>query len=273
MTETNTAAPDGRGMGADRVHHALGGVHVFARNFPEGFLVAAHRHHDGQFVHALSGVMEIRAGQHLWLVPPQRAVWIPPNTMHEFRARSPVSLRTLYIAPDCVPPRLGEKAGGYTVTPLLRQLILRATDHVMSDWGEDRTLRLHAVLLDELNCLPADAVMLSMPSDPRLVRACEQILESPEIADLEEVARSSGASVRTLSRLASEELGCPLSVWRQHARIVAAVPMLIAGESVLRTAQALGYETPSAFAAMFKRVVGATPTAFVTERRIATGEE
>ena len=247
-------------------HRHISAVQMLARNFAEGHVVPAHCHPDGQFVHAVSGVMEIRADHKLWVVPPQRAVWIPPRTMHEFRARTPVLLRTLYIASDHAPPRFGEKAGGFIVTALVRELILRATDQSASNWDPARTLRLHALLLDELGDLPSDAVMLTMPSDSRLIRACEQILDSPSGADIEELARSSGASVRTLSRLARDELGCPLSVWRQQARIVAAVPKLIAGESVLSTALSLGYETPSAFTAMFKRLIGATPTAFVTER-------
>ena len=241
-------------------------VHVLARNFVEGDVISAHSHPNGQFVHAVSGVMEIRADHKLWVVPPQRAVWIPPGTVHEFRARTPVLLRTLYIASDRTPPRLGERAGGFVVTPLVRELILRAIDQAVPSWDSARTLRLHALLLDELNDLPADAVMLAMPSDPRLVRACEQSLDSPGGPDIEELARSSGASARTLSRLARDELGCPLSVWRQQARIVAALPKLIAGEPILSTALSLGYETPSAFTAMFKRLIGTTPTAFVTER-------
>ncbi|CAD7339767.1 MULTISPECIES: AraC family transcriptional regulator [unclassified Sphingobium] len=241
-------------------------VHVLARNFIEGDVIPAHAHPDGQFVHAVSGVMEIRADRRLWVVPPQRAVWIPPGTVHEFRARTPVLLRTLYIASDRTPPHFGQLAGGFVVTALVRELILRAIHPAVLNWDSARILRLHALLLDELNDLPSDAVMLAMPSDPRLVRACEQILDSPSVADIDELARSSGASTRTLSRLAREELGCPLSVWRQQARIVAALPMLIAGESILSTALSLGYETPSAFTAMFKRLIGTTPTAFVAER-------
>lgn len=76
-----------------------------------------------------------------------------------------------------------------------------------------------------------------------------------------------GASPRTLIRLANKELGCSFSVWRQQARILSAVPMLVAGEAVTSTALTLGYETPSAFAAMFKRFIGASPRVFAARKQ------
>ena len=99
-----------------------------------------------------------------------------------------------------------------------------------------------------------------MPSDPRLARVCACILARP--ADehrIEELARHSGASVRTLGRLAIRELGCPLSTWRQQARVLSAIPMLVGGDSVTGTARSLGYETVGAFSAIFRRLVGMSP--------------
>lgn len=242
-------------------------VTAVARDYPNGWIVGPHCHADGQFIHATDGVMEIRAARRLWLVPPGRAVWMPPRLVHELRARGPVSLRTLYIAPDGVGSPARPVPAGYAVTPLLRELILRAIrDHGRGD-AIERRARLLAVLLDELTDLPDDGFSLTMPSDTRLARACQTILADPgsehRIAGL---AALSGASIRTLTRLAQEELGCMLSVWRQQARVMAAVPMLVAGESVMRTAQALGYETPSAFAAMFRRLLGTTPRNYVARR-------
>ncbi len=211
--------------------------------------------------------MEIRAAHRLWLVPPGRAVWTPPRMVHEMRGRGVVSLRTLYIAPDSICSRSSQFPAGYAVTPLLRELILRAIRDQERDDAIERRARLLAVLLDELTDLPDDELSLTMPSDIRLARACQTILANPgsehRIADLAVLA---GASVRTLVRLAREELGCTLSVWRQQACILAAVPMLIAGETVMQTAQALGYETPSAFAAMFRRLLGTNPRDYVAKR-------
>ncbi|MCD6008998.1 MULTISPECIES: helix-turn-helix domain-containing protein [Halomonadaceae] len=44
---------------------------------------------------------------------------------------------------------------------------------------------------------------------------------------------------------------------------MAALPRLLAGSSVTRTALELGYESPGAFSSMFRKVLGQSPTAFV----------
>jgi len=245
------------------------GGYALAREYPDGWVVGPHCHWDGQFVHAIAGVMEIRAAHRLWLVPPQRAVWIPPYLPHELRARGPVSLRTLYIAPDRAPRRLGQAPGGYAVTPLLRELIVRAVEQPDGDGKTERAGRLWSVLLDEMEDSPIADIALPIASDPRLIRVCEAVMAFPEHhASVADLARAAGMSARTLSRLAQEELGAPLSIWRQQARVVAAIPALVAGHSVIETAQNVGYETPSAFAAMFKRIVGMTPTAFSAQREV-----
>jgi AraC-like DNA-binding protein len=144
---------------------------------------------------------------------------------------------------------------------------MRAIHRGQKDADGARQARLADVLLDELNELPIDALSLPLPKDARLARACAKILADPGGNDsFAKLALLSGASIRTLTRLAQEEFGCAPSVWRQQARILAAVPMLIAGDSIIQTSQALGYATPSAFAAMFKRFVGLAPRDFVAER-------
>ncbi len=235
------------------------GIHAVARDYADGSVVGEHCHADGQLIYATVGVMQIRAARRLWLVPPQRALWIPPRLTHALQARGSVSLRTLYIVPACAQQLLGDVPRGFAVPALVRELILRMLDRCAASDGE-RQSRLIAVLVDELANLDPDGISLSMPSDPRLARACAGILAKPgEEHRIEELARHAGASVRSLGRLALHELGCPLSTWRQQARILSAVPMLIAGESVTGTARSLGYETAGAFAAMFKRFVGMSP--------------
>ncbi|MGX5775910.1 helix-turn-helix domain-containing protein [Methylorubrum zatmanii] len=56
-------------------------------------------------------------------------------------------------------------------------------------------------------------------------------------------------------------------LWRQQARILAALPALAAGRPVTETAHALGYETTSAFAAMFRQVLGTAPRHYFGDPR------
>jgi AraC-like DNA-binding protein len=51
--------------------------------------------------------------------------------------------------------------------------------------------------------------------------------------------------------------------WRQRRVLVAALERLADGSPVTGVALDLGYESPSAFIAMFKRVLGETPSRYV----------
>ena len=53
--------------------------------------------------------------------------------------------------------------------------------------------------------------------------------------------------------------------WRLRLLMLTATRRLLEGDTTETVAQALGYETPSAFIAAFKRVFGMTPGRYRTE--------
>jgi AraC-like DNA-binding protein len=50
--------------------------------------------------------------------------------------------------------------------------------------------------------------------------------------------------------------------WRQQACLLIALPRLAAGEPVTTIALDLGYDSPAAFATMFKRLTGIPPSRY-----------
>jgi AraC-like DNA-binding protein len=68
--------------------------------------------------------------------------------------------------------------------------------------------------------------------------------------------------VKTIQRLFVKETGMTFGQWRQQARLLRALELLAVGEKVIDVALALGYESPSAFAAMFRKQFGQTPSQF-----------
>nr|WP_256352227.1 AraC family transcriptional regulator [Pseudomonas gingeri] len=68
-----------------------------------------------------------------------------------------------------------------------------------------------------------------------------------------------GASTRTLIRLFIKETGITYRQWVQQVRLAQALTMLEAGEPINRIADSLGFASPSAFSAMFKRILGESP--------------
>src|SRR5689334_10630009 len=54
-----------------------------------------HHHDVPQLLYLSGGVLSISAAGGTWVVPPQRAVWIPAGVPHAHRAHGRVQMRTL----------------------------------------------------------------------------------------------------------------------------------------------------------------------------------
>lgn len=266
-----TAPIAGRSIDPEDFQHVARPLAAMAKDYPEGWVNAWHRHRRAQLVYASSGVMTIRTPHGTWVVPPDRALWIPPAVEHEIVMAGAVTMRTVYVDPDAAAAAgLPDTCSVVAVSGLLRELILRAVAMPLlydEDGPDGRVARL---ILDELRVLRALPLHLPDPQDPRLKRLCEAIRERP--ADDRTLARwgaDVGASARTLARLFRRETGLSFGHWRAQARLLAALSRLAAGEKVTSVALELGYESPSAFAALFRRQFGVPPSRYFQDRPVA----
>jgi AraC-like DNA-binding protein len=231
------------------------------REYADGQCLDAHWHEAGQLVFARQGIMELRCAQGCWVLSPQQALWVPARLPHSLRARGVVSLRTLYLHPQI--PGLPAQPHSLLVTPLLRELLLSARPLAQDSATDSREAHLMALLLDEVRRARELPLRLPMPMEPRLQKLCAALLATPEDSrSLEQWGQQVGASVRTLARLFRAELGCTFQHWRQQARVFAAIARLEQGEPVGRIALELGYESPAAFAKVFRRLLGCAPSAY-----------
>ena len=238
-------------------------VRALARSYPDHHLIPTHRHPRGQLIHAVTGVMELTTATRLWLIPPGRALWVPPNIDHGLRARGRVELRSLYLHPTAIPATAPATPTAVTVSPLLRALLVQAIAIPDSAPLSPRDRHLLALIPWELDWSASPPWSLPTAQSPRLRRLCERILADP--ADGRTLAawgHEIGASARTLARLFQAETGMSFHLWRQQARLLLALPRLAAGEAVTLVALDRGYASPGAFAAMFRRCTGTTPRAF-----------
>jgi hypothetical protein len=101
-------------------------VLAMARDLPPAHEIDWHSHPRFQLVYAARGVLVVDTRDATWVVPPQSAVWVPPATEHRLTAKGPVQLRSLYVRTDAA-ARMPGSCVVLEVTPLLRELILRAT--------------------------------------------------------------------------------------------------------------------------------------------------
>ena len=234
-------------------------VVAVAKEFASGQLISLHKHSRSQFLYASSGVMTVKTHKGIWVVPPLRAVWIPANTLHEIEASGHLSMRTLYIEPETFIGPANECCV-ITVAPLLRELVFYAMTlpALYPIGGEEE--RLLTVLLDQISRVDMTPLELPIPEDPRLKKIYEHLSTTPnDKRSLEDWGQTVGATGRTLSRLFQKETSMSFGQWRQQIRILEALRRLGMNKPVTTVAIELGYDSPSAFIAMFKKTLGKTP--------------
>ena len=248
MRHTSSAFPDGP---------------VWVRTEPITFLhdhrLPPHEHAWHQLTFALRGHLEVSTDEARALVPPDCAVWIPAGCQHGEAMWGPVTVRTLYVAPGALPNATATRT--VAINPLLRELIVFACGLGRLDRTDDRQARLLDVLLDQLIDVPDVSLHLPMPSDPRARRLAERMHADPsDRTPLAELARESGAGLRTVERCFVDETGIGIGQWRRRLRLFHALRLLETGASVGEVASAVGYASPSAFTVAFTRTFGTPPT-------------
>lgn len=234
-------------------------IRTWAHDYPAGYLIPTHHHDRAQLVYASGGVMTVRSAVGTWVVPPRRAVWIPARVGHSIETSGPVAMRTLYLKGGLA-SGLGEACAVVNVSALLEQLILEACR--IGDLGKRvrRERHLIDVIIDQLQAIRMVPLQLPEPRDPRAQKAARAMLAYPAPGALEEISRYAGASRRTLERLFRVEVGMGLGRWQQQARLIQGMRLLAEGNKVSYAAYEIGYATPSAFIAMFRKALGMTPT-------------
>lgn len=212
---------------------------------------------------AAEGVMTVATSHGIWVVPPLRAVWIPAETIHGVTMSGRVSMRTLYLLPSLC-KSLPRRCLVINVSALLRQLILHACTFPRLTKRVTRQRHVIDLIVDQLQEVESIPVQLPRPTDPRARKLAETLSANPsDQRPLEELCSACGAGTRTMQRIFAEETGMSFSKWRQRLRLISAMRGLAAGESVTTAALDAGYNSTSAFIAMFRRQLGMTPTRYL----------
>jgi AraC-like DNA-binding protein len=205
--------------------------------------------------------MSVQVASAHFCVPPQRALWIPGGVPHEVSCRGAVSLRTLYFAEGSGP--LARQCRVLETSVFLRALIVEVVSFGAGYAPGSRESRIAALLMDEIKAMPAAPFVVPLPDDPRLLRVCRTLLADPaDPRDLDAWAGLAGLGRRSFTRLFKRATGMGLGAWRQQARLMVALSLLASGLTVTEVAFSLGYESPSAFTAMFRRFFGAPPSRY-----------
>ena len=240
--------------------------------------VRPHSHPWAQMAISTSGVLRLTVPHGAYIVPPSRALWIPPGVEHAVTMVEQADLRTLYFYQP--PGRCGPGVPHGQEEPWRQCRVLEVSDLLRAlvrempaepDDGAPlppETLRreqhLSALILDELRRASSVRLGVELPRDKRLRHLCEAVIADPTRHEtLADWACDTGASPRTVARLFRDELSCTFTQWRQQVILARAVALAAGKRPINQIAAELGYNSPSAFSAMVRRTVGLAPGRFL----------
>ena len=213
-----------------------------------------------QVLFCFGGVMRLEAGGDRWFIPDRFGIWIPAGMALDVEAGARIEFQSFLLHPRCA-ERLGlpDRPTVLRATPLMRGIGRR----LMPDEGlsAPERRRLGWVALDEIARLERSDLHLPGSGDPRLSQVMSRLMAQPrDGVSLAQLAEGVGTSERTLSRLFVRETGLSWRDWRDRMRFVLALEGLEMGRSSTELATLLGYSSPSAFVAAFRRKSGMTPS-------------
>lgn len=181
-------------------------VQPLARTYPRGLFIEPHEHDWGQLLYAMSGVMWVETPHEALVVPPQRAVWLPPGVSHGIRVVSDLQMRNIYLRPSLA-ATLDPSVQVLQVDNLLRELIVRLVelDPPQPEYYE----ALVGLALLELRRAHRSQLKIALPdaSDRRQVQLATAAAELIQGVPVSRIAWELGYSPSSFSDMFRRELG------------------------------------------------------------------
>ncbi|QHF44549.1 AraC family transcriptional regulator [Pseudomonas sp. S35] len=244
---------------------------VTLREYPAGTVFERHTHARGQFAYASCGALRMFTDQGNWVVPPQRAIWVPVGVPHEMHMRGDVVMLNTYLDDEAAARAgLPERCQVFDVSPLLRHLLEAALAIGPAAPASVRQYCVLTLLIDEMGAMPELPLSAPLPSEVRLAAACQRFLEAPtQTLSIDDMADWSNMSRRTFTRHFLENTGMTFVAWRQQVCLLEATARLSHGVSITDVAFGLGFSSPSAFTSVFRRNLGDSPARYLAKSKAA----
>jgi transcriptional regulator GlxA family with amidase domain len=237
---------------------------TLAKTHSAGTALPRHQHRTGQLVFAVRGVMLVKTHLARWTIPPQRALWVPPHHAHAIHVISNTEMRTVYCQPELVAGCKSfvrqHEVHAVTASALIRELVLGLFE---ADFDHATRRLMVSLLLHTLQQTPSLPTYLPMPASDGLRRALALLLETNRWQlPMHHLATVAMMSERTFTRRFTVEVGLSFRAWRQRARVISSLDLLASDPPIKAIARTLQFESPAAYIAAFRELLGCTPNAF-----------
>ena len=237
-------------------------ISTLSQEYGSQFQISVHAHGSDQLIYASRGVMEVKSGTAMWIIPPHFGLWIRAGTPHQIRMLQAVSMRTLYLRRGITDLRAS--CAVLHIPSLLRELIFEVVRIGKLRSRNRLESAIRDLLIAHLNTASPIPTGVTLPIDQRAVTVTQTVMANPGLrTTLKALCRQVGVSVRTLERIFRREVGMDFESWRRQVRLMKGIELLISGSSVKEASYSVGYLQPTAFVMLFKNTLGSTPKAWI----------
>lgn len=215
------------------------------------------------------GVIELMTATKSLVISPGMITYIPAHLVHQQKVmRDKLTGWFISISPEFTkdfPDQISTFHGSSLLTALIQKIASLQPGTIRTEQEE----RLVETFVDEFkSAKPSAPLYLTMPVIPSLRHIAEKIISAPsDMNGLDHWAKEAAMSRRSFTRHFNKETGLSFVLWRQLAKVYAAVHHLSQGKTVKEVSAHLGYKDSSTFIALFRKTLGTSPKKyFYTEQ-------
>ncbi|WP_139316416.1 helix-turn-helix transcriptional regulator [Pseudochrobactrum sp. B5] len=221
------------------------------RNFSRGLVIENHMHPFGQLLYASSGVVSVITRHGNFIIPPYRAMWLPPYCEHEVTMLTDTNITSLLLQNGAELELLDCRV--IEMPPLMRALLVETLNFHKNQRNIKREQAILQLLRGEIASAQRVSCTVPMPAGEKLAVLCKEIMQDlSKTLSLAQLAEKAASTPKTIARQFQNELGMSYRHWLETIRFNYACAELERGTAAKIVAADLGY-TASAFSNMMKR--------------------
>ncbi|NQD71309.1 helix-turn-helix transcriptional regulator [Sphingobacterium shayense] len=222
-----------------------------------------HQHKRAQLTYVEEGYQYFHINKHIFLVPQNHVIWVPPGIEHRITSEAKTVDLTVVLYKSVPENDFFHKIQVFSAPPVLKEMLKHAIK--WSQWleeDEEQAIFLQAILISIPSfCKGSNYLQVPVPTDIRLLPVCDYLNSNfVHKLNLARLAETAKLSVRTLQRIFKQETGITLQKYVQLIRILKSIEMMDTKRyNLSQIAFSVGYKSLSAYTASYFSVMKSSP--------------